>query len=90
MKLGFRFAPCFDLIAAASIMVGESETKTSLRIILIDDDPFDVKLIEATLRASLNCHVSAVDSKAALLAYRDNAYARLAQLRAELGHAPGL
>jgi 3-hydroxybutyryl-CoA dehydrogenase len=28
--------------------------------------------------------------KAALLAYRDNAYARLSQLRAELGHAPGL
>jgi 3-hydroxybutyryl-CoA dehydrogenase len=26
----------------------------------------------------------------ALLAYRDNAYARLAQLRAELGTAPGL
>ena len=50
-------------------MVGESETKASLRIILIDDDPFDVKLIEATLRASLNCHVTAVDSKAALMAY---------------------
>jgi 3-hydroxybutyryl-CoA dehydrogenase len=28
--------------------------------------------------------------KAALLAYRDNAYARLSQLRAELGEAPGL
>lgn len=28
--------------------------------------------------------------QAALLAYRDNAYARLAQLRAELGQAPGL
>jgi len=28
--------------------------------------------------------------KAALLAYRDNAYARLSQLRAELGSAPGL
>ncbi|TNB69460.1 3-hydroxyacyl-CoA dehydrogenase family protein [Arthrobacter sp. BB-1] len=28
--------------------------------------------------------------KDALLAYRDNAYARLSQLRAELGHAPGL
>jgi 3-hydroxybutyryl-CoA dehydrogenase len=28
--------------------------------------------------------------KAALLAYRDNAYARLSQLRAELGQAPGL
>ncbi len=28
--------------------------------------------------------------KSALLAYRDNAYARLSQLRTELGQAPGL
>jgi 3-hydroxybutyryl-CoA dehydrogenase len=30
------------------------------------------------------------EDHAALLTYRDNAYARLSQLRAELGQAPGL
>jgi 3-hydroxybutyryl-CoA dehydrogenase len=29
-------------------------------------------------------------SRESLVGYRDSAYARLSQLRAELGHAPGL
>jgi len=39
----------------------------ALRVILLDDDPLDVRLLQDILHASRNCHVTAVDSKPALL-----------------------
>jgi CheY-like chemotaxis protein len=40
-----------------------------LRVLLLDDDPLDVRLMQDTLHASRNCQVTALASKPALLAY---------------------
>jgi len=40
-----------------------------LRIVILDDDPLDVRLVQDALHADRNCLVTALASKPALLAY---------------------
>lgn len=49
-------------------MVNDSNPNIEWRFILIDDSPFDAKLIEMSLRASLACHVIVIGSRKELLA----------------------
>ena len=44
-------------------MMNDSNPEVELRFILIDDSPFDAKLIEMSLRASMACHVIVVGSR---------------------------
>jgi CheY-like chemotaxis protein len=39
----------------------------ALRVVLLDDDPLDVKLLQDALQAGVNCRVTVLDSKPALL-----------------------
>ena len=50
------------------IMVGHSETNSGLRIILIEDNPFDTELIQESLKANLECNVIVVMSRPTFLA----------------------
>ena len=40
-----------------------------LRVVILDDDPLDVRLVQDALHADRNCLVTALASKPALLAY---------------------
>jgi CheY-like chemotaxis protein len=44
-------------------MVNVSDPEVELRFVLIDDSPFDAKLIEMSLRAGMACHVIVVVSR---------------------------
>ena len=39
----------------------------TLRVLLLDDDPLDVRLLQDALHASINCRVTVLHSKSALL-----------------------
>jgi len=54
-------------------MENDSNPKVELRFVLIDDSPFDAKLIEMSLRASMACHVVLVGSREEFLAELDRA-----------------
>jgi FOG: CheY-like receiver len=54
-------------------MAGETFDKEELRIILIDDSPFDAELIELQLKRSLRCNVVVVDSRTEFLAELERA-----------------
>jgi CheY-like chemotaxis protein len=47
--------------------MANNENESALRVTILDDDPLDVKLLQDALQASMNCRVTAVDSKPALL-----------------------
>jgi len=49
-------------------MVGNSETNSGIRIILIEDNPFDTELIHESLKANLDCNVVVVMSRPFFLA----------------------
>lgn len=44
-------------------MENDSNPEIELRFVLIDGSPFDAKLIEMSLRASMTCHVIVVGSR---------------------------
>jgi len=46
----------------------ESETNSGLRVILIEDNPFDIELIRESLEANLDCHVVVVLTRPMFLA----------------------
>jgi len=54
-------------------MTNDSNPNVELRFVLIDDSPFDAKLIEMSLRASMACHVVVVASRDEFLAELDRA-----------------
>jgi CheY-like chemotaxis protein len=54
-------------------MVNVSNPIVELRFVLIDDSPFDAKLIEMSLRASMACHVIVVGSREEFLAELERA-----------------
>lgn len=54
-------------------MTNDSSPNVELRFVLIDDSPFDAKLIEMSLRASMACHVIVVASRDEFLAELDRA-----------------
>jgi len=39
----------------------------ALRVVILDDDPLDARLLQDALHASMNCRVKVLDSKPALL-----------------------
>lgn len=41
----------------------KSSGENSVRVMVVDDNPFDAELIEMALKASLNCSVVTVDTK---------------------------
>lgn len=43
-----------------------------LRIVLLDDNPYDVELIRLTLQEGMDCNVTVLDSKLALTSYLEN------------------
>lgn len=48
-------------------MENRSAANQELRVIVIDDDPFDAELIEMTLKANMACHVVTVGARPAFL-----------------------
>ena len=54
-------------------MINDSNPKVELRFVLIDDSPFDAKLIEMSLRASMACHLVVVGSREEFRAELDRA-----------------
>jgi CheY-like chemotaxis protein len=54
-------------------MINVSNPEVELRVVLIDDSPFDAKLIEMSLRASMACHVIVVGSREEFLAELERA-----------------
>ena len=55
------------------IMVGNSETNAGLRIVLIEDNPFDTELMQESLKANLDCHVVVVMTRQTFLAELERA-----------------
>ena len=41
--------------------------ESALRVVLLDDDPLDVRLLQDALQEGINCRVTVLDSKPALL-----------------------
>jgi len=63
MACGVKTYPCLKVQVEASLIMPNNGNESALRVVILDDDPLDVKLLQDALQASMNCRVTAVDSK---------------------------
>ena len=67
MRMGYRPTLSDSTFGLAFVCVTPQPNAPPLCVVLLDDDPLDVRLICDALQAGMNCRVTVLDSKPALL-----------------------